>query len=84
MKEFMELDNIHAFVKVAMLANIIIKFKNFLFAQHFSFLFYIDISKLSNSERMILYRAVGDKIVEVKDIQKVSTLVDFISQQAGQ
>lgn len=79
-QEFIEVDDIGTFRLVAEHAPLIIRRDPYLFAQYFSAMIYIDISKLDEREVKKLFEMLRGKMVVVKNLVKASSISDFLEK----
>ena len=75
--EFLEVDSLEVFSKVAEKSSLIIRIDPFLFAQFYSFMFFINLGGLDTSEVRRLFDMLKGKTVIVKKTVKAYSLAEF-------
>ncbi|MGQ4833395.1 MAG: hypothetical protein ACP6IS_05855 [Candidatus Asgardarchaeia archaeon] len=79
-REFLEITNPDTFLRITENATFVIRIDPYLFAQYFGFMFFIDLSKISNEQVGNLLRTLKNKSIIAKRIIKADSLSDFLNK----
>lgn len=79
-REFLEITNPDTFLRITENATFVIRIDPYLFAQYFGFMFFIDLSKISNEQVGKLLRTLKNKSIIAKRIIKADSLSDFLNK----
>ncbi|MCD6515006.1 MAG: hypothetical protein J7L07_08780 [Candidatus Odinarchaeota archaeon] len=79
-KEFLEITSPDVFLRIAEKATFVIRVDPFMFAQYFGFMFFIDLTKLSDMEVGRILRLLREKFVVTKRIIKADSITDFLEK----
>lgn len=80
-REFIEIDNLENFRKVAEQSPLIIRKDPFLFAQYFAVMFFIKLADLEQEDVRKLFEMLKGKMIVVKNLVKASSIADFIEKE---
>lgn len=80
-REFMELDDLEVFQRVAQQSSLVIRRDPFLFAQYFAMMFFIDLAKLEKEKVKMLFEALKSKLIIVENVIQASTISEFINKK---
>jgi len=80
-REFLEIEDIETFRRVAEESPLVIRRDPFLFAQYFAMMFFINLSEIHREDVRKLFEALKGKTIVIKDIVEASTLSEFIKKK---
>jgi len=80
-REFLEIDDLETFRRVAEQSPLIIRKDPFLFAQHYSFMFFINLASLDSREVRHLFDMLKGKTIIVKNMVSAYSLREFIKKE---
>lgn len=79
-QEFIEVEDVGTFRLVAEQSPFVIRRDPYLFAQYFSSMIFINISKLEEREVKRLFDLLRSKMIVVKSLVKASSISDFLEK----
>lgn len=79
-QEFIEVEDINTFRRVAEQSPLVIRKDPYLFAQYFSSMIFINIANLEEKEVRRLFDLLRGKIIVVKNLVKASSISDFLER----
>ena len=77
-REFLEIDDLEAFRRVAEQSPLIIRKDPFLFAQYYAVMFFINLAALDPGDIRRLFDMLKSKTIIVKTMVKASSIAEFI------
>lgn len=80
-REFLEIEDLETFRRVAEQSPLIIRRDPFLFAQYFAVMFFIKLADLEQGDVRRLFEMLRGKTVIVKDLVRASSIADFIEME---
>jgi len=81
-REFLEVDDLETFRRVAEQSPLIIRRDPYLFAQYFGVMFFINLTILDQGDVKRLFEMLKGKIIIVKSWVKASTITEFIRNES--
>jgi hypothetical protein len=79
-REFLEIDDLEVFRRVAEQSPLIIRRDPFLFAQYYAVMFFINLTALDPRDVRRLFDMLRGKTIIVKSMVKASSISDFIKR----
>ena len=79
-QEFIEVEDVGTFRRVAEQSPLVIRKDPYLFAQYFSSMIFINIGKLEEKEVRRLFDLLRGKMIVVKKLVKASSISDFLKR----
>jgi|Deesub1362A_J573_1020465.scaffolds.fasta_scaffold70244_1 hypothetical protein len=83
MREFLEIEDPDAFIKISQAANFVIRVDPFIFIYIYGLIFYIDLGKLETAEVKKIFQNLRDKLVIVKNVEKSRSIYEFLKEKLG-
>lgn len=83
MREFLEIEDPDAFIKISQSANFVIRVDPFVFIYIYGLIFYIDLGKLETTEVKKIFQNLKDKLIIVKNVEKSSSIHEFLKKKLG-
>ena len=80
-REFLEIEDLETFRRVAEQSPLIIRRDPFLFAQYFAVMFFIKLADLERGDVKRLFEMLRGKMVNVKKLVRASSIADFIERE---
>lgn len=80
-REFLEIEDLETFRRVAEQSPLIIRRDPFLFAQYFAVMFFIKLADLERGDVKQLFEMLRGKMVNVKKLVRASSIADFIERE---
>ena len=81
-REFLEIEDLETFRRVAEQSPLIIRRDPFLFAQYFAVMFFIKLADLEQGDVKRLFEMLRGKTVIVKNLVRASSITDFIERES--
>jgi len=82
-REFMEIEDLATFRRVAEQSPLIIRRDPFLFAQYFAVMFFINLATLEREAVKQLFDALKGKMVIIKNTIRASSVTEFVKLEEG-
>ena len=79
-QEFLEVEDLETFRRVAEQSPLVIRRDPYLFAQYFAGMFFINLAKLDQKEVKRLFDMLRGKMIIVKNFIKASSITDFLNR----
>ena len=79
-REFLEIDDLETFRRVAEHSPLVIRRDPFLFAQFFSMMFFINVTRMKSEDLRRLFGMLKGKTIVVKGIVEASSIGEFIKK----
>ena len=79
-REFLEIDDLETFRRVAEHSPLVIRRDPFLFAQFFSMMFFINVTRMKSEDIRRLFGMLKGKTIVVKGIVEASSIGEFIKR----
>ncbi|HIE13701.1 TPA: hypothetical protein EYP70_00340 [Candidatus Bathyarchaeota archaeon] len=83
-REFLEIEDLETFRRVAEESPLVIRRDPFLFAQYFAMMFFINLAKIDSGDIKKLFEMLKGKTIIIKDIIEASTLSEFIKKKEAE
>lgn len=80
-REFLEIDDLETFRRVAEQSPLVIRRDPFLFAQYFAVMFFVNLAEMERGEVRRLFEMLKGKTIVIKDIVEASTLSEFLKKK---
>jgi len=80
-REFLEIEDLETFRRVAEQSPLIIRRDPFLFAQYFAVMFFIKLTDLERGDVRRLFEMLRGKTVIVKNLVRASSIADFVERE---
>jgi len=80
-REFLEIDDLSTFIRVAEQSPLVIRKDPFLFAQYYAMMFFINLTTLKEGDVRRLFELLKSKTVIVKSMVEASSLSEFIKMK---
>mgnify|MGYP007084709630 FL=1 len=80
-REFLEIEDLETFRRVAEQSPLIIRRDPFLFAQYFAVMFFIKLTDLERGDVRRLFEMLRGKTVIVKNLVRASSITDFVERE---
>ncbi len=80
-REFLEIDDLSTFIRVAEQSPLVIRKDPFLFAQYYAMMFFINLATLKEGDVRRLFELLKSKTVIVKSMVEASSLSEFIKMK---
>ena len=80
-REFLEIDDLETFRRVAEQSPLVIRRDPFLFAQYFAVMFFVNLAEMERGEVRRLFEMLKGKTIVIKDIVEASTLSEFLEKK---
>ncbi|OYT44687.1 hypothetical protein DRO29_00920 [Candidatus Bathyarchaeota archaeon] len=80
-REFLEIDDLETFRRVAEQSPLVIRRDPFLFAQYFAVMFFVNLAEMERGEVKRLFEMLKGKTIVIKDIVEASTLSEFLRKK---
>lgn len=77
-REFMEVEDLSTFQRVAQQSPLVIRRDPFLFAQYFAIMFFIDLASLEPQKVKSLFEMLRGKTIMVENMVRASSVSEFI------
>jgi len=81
MREFLEIEDPDAFIKISQSANFVIRVDPFIFIYIYGLIFYIDLGKLETTEVKKIFQNLRDKLIIVKNVEKSGSIYEFLKEK---
>ena len=82
-REFMEIEDLATFRRVAEQSPLIIRRDPFLFTQYFAVMFFINLATLEREAVKQLFDALKGKMIIIKNTVRASSVTEFIKLEEG-
>jgi len=79
-REFLEIDDLEVFRRVAEQSPLIIRRDPFLFAQYYAIMFFINLASLDPGDVRRLFDMLKGKTIIVKNMVKASSIAEFVER----
>ena len=77
-REFLEVEDLETFRRVAEQSPLVIRRDPFLFAQYFAMMFFIDLARVGRGDVKKLFDMLRGKMIIVKDIVEAPSIAKFL------
>ena len=77
-REFLEVEDLETFRRVAEQSPLVIRRDPFLFAQYFAMMFFIDLARVERGDVKRLFDMLRGKMIIVKDIVEAPSIAKFL------
>ena len=81
MREFLELGDVDALMRVAQASNLVLRVDPYVMVYFYGLIFYMDVGRLDRRDVSRIFQGLKDKLVFVKDIQMARSIDEFISEK---
>ena len=79
-REFLEIEDLETFRRVAEHSPLVIRRDPYLFAQYFAMMFFINLARMESEDLRRLFGTLRGKTIVVKEIVEASTIGEFIEK----
>jgi len=79
-REFLEIEDLETFMRVAEHSPLVIRRDPYLFAQYFAMMFFIDLAGMESKDLRRIFGMLRGKTIVVKGIVEASTIGEFIEK----
>ena len=82
-REFMEIEDLPTFRRVAEQSPLVIRRDPFLFAQYFAIMFFINLASLERQKVKRLFDMLKGKMIVVENMVRASSISEFIEREGA-
>jgi len=80
-REFLEVDDVDTFMKVAQTSNLVVRIDPYILVYIYGLTFYIDLGKLGKRDVNRIFQGLKDRLVVVKRVEAIPSLHEFLKRR---
>ncbi|MFQ5711101.1 MAG: hypothetical protein ACE5GD_04880 [Candidatus Geothermarchaeales archaeon] len=84
MREFLELEDIDALMRVAQTSNLVMRVDPYILIYFYGLIFYMDLGKLDGRDVSRIFQGLRDKLIIVKGVETMGSLHEFLREKLGE